>query len=90
MVTDMEIMPTLIEWLTWLKNLKAELRLKRIMIDCSATEIGAIRSVFGDEVDILLCHWHVWRAWDKNMKKEVGFRLINESILASNKKIHLG
>lgn len=63
-------MPTLVKWLTWVKNTK-QLKVKRIMVDCSATEIGAIKAVFGDEMNILLCHWHIWRAWDKNMKKEV-------------------
>ncbi|KAI8889599.1 hypothetical protein K501DRAFT_315026 [Backusella circina FSU 941] len=66
----MEIMPTIVQWLTWIKE-KRHLNVKRIMVDCSATEIGAIKSVFGNQVNVLLCHWHIWRAWEKNMKKEV-------------------
>ncbi|RCH85252.1 hypothetical protein CU097_000999, partial [Rhizopus azygosporus] len=38
------------------------------MIDCSSTETGAIRDVFEDSVQVLLCHWHIWRAWDSKLK----------------------
>ncbi|KAG1141339.1 hypothetical protein G6F36_015709 [Rhizopus arrhizus] len=41
------------------------------MIDCSPTEIGAIRSVFGDAVQVLLCHWHIKRAWETHIKKDI-------------------
>ncbi|SAL97502.1 hypothetical protein [Absidia glauca] len=40
------------------------------LIDCSTTEIYAILEVFGDTVDILLCHWHIKRAWDSHIKKD--------------------
>ncbi|KAG1046890.1 hypothetical protein G6F43_010640 [Rhizopus delemar] len=46
-ITDREVLSTLEQWLTWLKS-TFTLKLKKIMIDCSPTEIGAIRSVFGD------------------------------------------
>ncbi|KAG2229138.1 hypothetical protein INT48_008090 [Thamnidium elegans] len=38
------------------------------MIDCSPTEISAIKQVFRDEVHILLYHWHIKRAWEKHIK----------------------
>lgn len=41
------------------------------MVDCSPTEIRAIREVFGDDVRIHLCHWHIKRAWEAHIKKDV-------------------
>ncbi|KAG1052337.1 hypothetical protein G6F43_005510 [Rhizopus delemar] len=40
------------------------------MIDCRLTEIGAIRSIFGDAVQVLICHWHIKRAWESHIKKD--------------------
>ncbi|GAA5798440.1 hypothetical protein HPULCUR_003843 [Helicostylum pulchrum] len=40
------------------------------MIDCSSTEIAAIKEVL-PSVSILLCHWHVKRTWETNIKKEI-------------------
>lgn len=40
------------------------------MIDCSQTEISAISEAF-PEVNISLCHWHIKRAWETNIKKQV-------------------
>ncbi|CEP08726.1 hypothetical protein, partial, partial [Parasitella parasitica] len=40
------------------------------MIDCSPTEIAAIKEVF-PSVDILLCHWHIKRAWEAHIRKDV-------------------
>jgi hypothetical protein len=47
--------PKLDEWLSWIKE-NNNVNVNRIMIDCSPTEIAAIRQVF-DDVAILLCHW---------------------------------
>lgn len=69
-VTDREIIPTLEQWLTWLKTNFA-LKLKTIMIDCSATEVTAIKNVFNNDVQVLLCHWHIKRAWETNIKQKV-------------------
>jgi hypothetical protein len=41
------------------------------MIDCSKTEIAAIRQVFGQEVFVLLCHWNIRRGWEKNIKIQI-------------------
>ncbi|CEG76618.1 hypothetical protein RMATCC62417_11490 [Rhizopus microsporus] len=41
------------------------------MIDCSSAEIAAIRDVFEGSAQILLCHWHIWRAWDSKLKAVV-------------------
>ncbi|KAL9540247.1 hypothetical protein MBANPS3_009795 [Mucor bainieri] len=42
------------------------------MINCSATEVAAIKKVFeNDDVSILLCHWHIKRAWEVNLKKHI-------------------
>lgn len=41
------------------------------MIDCSVTEISAIKEVFPNNVNILLCHWHIKRAWESHIKKDV-------------------
>ncbi|KAG1040313.1 hypothetical protein G6F43_012307 [Rhizopus delemar] len=69
-ITDREVLSTLEQWLTWLKS-TFTLKIKKIMIDCSPTEIGAIRSVFGDVVQVLLCHWHIKRAWETHIKKDI-------------------
>ncbi|PHZ17466.1 uncharacterized protein RHIMIDRAFT_243532 [Rhizopus microsporus ATCC 52813] len=68
-VTDNEIIPTLHQWLSWLKD-SFNLNVKRIMVDCSPTEFAAIREV-SDNVDILLCHWHIKRAWETHIKRGV-------------------
>jgi hypothetical protein len=42
------------------------------MIDCSDTETLAINLAFEDSpVTILYCYWHLWEAWDVNIKKKV-------------------
>lgn len=69
-ITNAEFTNIIQEWLTWVKNLH-ELKVKSIMIDCSAAEIAAIKEAFGSQVSILLCHWHIQRAWEKNMKTMV-------------------
>lgn len=70
-ITSHEIVPTLKTWLEWL-NSNLTLRVKRIMIDCSPTEIRAIKEVFdNNNVDILLCHWHIKRAWETHIKRDV-------------------
>ena len=69
-ITDREVIPTLSSWLNWLKT-NFILKVKRIMIECSPTEIAAINEVFGDNVSILLCHWHIKRAWETHLKKLV-------------------
>jgi hypothetical protein len=48
------------------------------MIDCSKAEIGAIRETFGNDVSVLLCHWHIKRAWEKKIKSEIR---VNQSTL---------
>lgn len=70
MLTSNETIPNLVKWFTFIKE-SANLNVKRIMIDCSTTEIGAIREVFGGSADVLLCHWHIKRAWDTRIKKDV-------------------
>ncbi len=43
------------------------------MVDCSPTEIAAIKEVFAN-VDILLCHWHMKCAWETHIKRDVSFK----------------
>jgi hypothetical protein len=69
-VTDAEKTTVLAQWLDWVKQSAPSLSVKRIMIDCSATEIAAIKCTFGDDVQILLCHWHIKRSWKTHLKKE--------------------
>ncbi|CEI88591.1 hypothetical protein RMCBS344292_02974 [Rhizopus microsporus] len=66
----METIPTLHQWLTWVKT-NFSLNVKRIMIDCSSAETAEIRDVFEDSVQILLCHWHIWHASDSKLKAVV-------------------
>ncbi|ORE06597.1 hypothetical protein BCV72DRAFT_262645 [Rhizopus microsporus var. microsporus] len=60
-VTDHEIIPTLRQWLNWLKD-NVNLNVKRIMVDCSPTEIAAIREVFDN---------HIKRSWETHIKRDV-------------------
>ncbi|EIE89847.1 hypothetical protein RO3G_14558 [Rhizopus delemar RA 99-880] len=69
-ITDHEVLSTSEQWLTSLKS-TFTLKLKKIIIDCSLTEVGAIRSVFGDAVQVLLCHWYIKRAWETHIKKDI-------------------
>ncbi|OAD65926.1 hypothetical protein PHYBLDRAFT_175667 [Phycomyces blakesleeanus NRRL 1555(-)] len=59
---------TIARWLNWLKDTNS-LKVKWIMIDCSPIEQKAIRDTFGLSVQILLCHWHIKRAWESHVKK---------------------
>jgi hypothetical protein len=70
-VTDAERTSILVQWFTWLKTQLGPLSVKKIMIDCSATEISAIKETFGSDVSILLCHWHIKRAWEKHLKTNI-------------------
>lgn len=67
-VNSIESSPTISKWLEWLKS-TLNLNVKRMMIDCSPTEQMAIRQVFGNSVKILLCHWHIRKAWDDHIRK---------------------
>lgn len=69
-MTDAEKTTVLAQWLDWIKQSVPGLNVERIMIGCSATEIAAIKCTFGDDVQILLCHWHIKRAWKTHLKKE--------------------
>lgn len=69
-VTNREVTAVLVKWLEWVKE-SADISPKRVMIDCSATEIQALRQVFSVNIDILLCHWHIKRAWEKHIKTDV-------------------
>lgn len=51
-------------------NQNHELNVKRIMIDCAPAEIAAIRQEM-PHVQILLCHWHIVRAWDSHILSDV-------------------
>ncbi|KAI7860274.1 hypothetical protein BDC45DRAFT_431092, partial [Circinella umbellata] len=52
---------TISRWLSWLK-FGCGFYPQRIMINCSVTEMYAILSTFGTEVQVLVCHWHIRRA----------------------------
>ncbi|CEP19022.1 hypothetical protein [Parasitella parasitica] len=67
-ITSVKCSPTIERFLSWLKN-NNNLKLKRIMTDCSATEQRAIISSFGSTIQIFLCHWHLQKAWEDHIKK---------------------
>ena len=54
-ITNSESSFTISRWLSWLK-FECGFYPKRIMIDCSVTEMDAILSTFGTEVQVLVCH----------------------------------
>lgn len=77
MITNSETTVSVASWFEWLKSV-INFVPKSIMIDCSPVEINAINQVYGDVVQVLLCHWHIKRAWEKHIKKmvsEFGFIL---------------
>jgi hypothetical protein len=61
LITNREVTPILAKWLNWIKK-NTNVNPQRIVIDCSTTEIEALRQAFSGQVDILLCHWHIKRA----------------------------
>ena len=71
MVTNTETQNPIARWLTWLKECLQLPCNFNFMIDCSATEMAAISSVFG-EPQIKLCHWHMLRA----MRSQAGSKII--------------
>ncbi|CEG68003.1 hypothetical protein RMATCC62417_04342 [Rhizopus microsporus] len=84
-ITDMETIPTLHQWLTWIKT-NFSLNVKRIMIDCSSAETAAIRSVFEGSAQTLLCHWHIKRAWkptSRETKSTHNTKLVRDRVRAN-------
>lgn len=57
-------------WLNWLKD-ELDFTAGAIMIDNSDIEIRAIRDSYGEDANIYLCHWHILRAWRKNLVYKV-------------------
>ncbi|KIJ24133.1 hypothetical protein M422DRAFT_275152 [Sphaerobolus stellatus SS14] len=54
----------------WLEKLR-----ETIMIDCSDPEALGICSAFPELViHILYCYWHLWKAWDANIKDKLVFK----------------
>ncbi|OAD81225.1 hypothetical protein PHYBLDRAFT_161848 [Phycomyces blakesleeanus NRRL 1555(-)] len=70
--TRIYLITTLSQWLSWVKS-NCSLRVKRVMIDCSPVEIGALEEVFGQLVQVLLCYWHIKRAWEMYIKKDINY-----------------
>lgn len=70
-ITDAETSTVIAQWFKWVQEAVGELSVNQIMIDCSQTEVAAIRQAFGSSVSILLCHWHIKRSWEKHLKSKV-------------------
>ncbi|KAG2216418.1 hypothetical protein INT45_001375 [Circinella minor] len=78
MITNSQAQYPILYWLQWLKDEHGYVP-SRVMIDDSDTEIAAINKAYNtvnddvssgtytDNVKILICHWHVLRAWKKNI-----------------------
>ncbi|KAI7858079.1 hypothetical protein BDC45DRAFT_477841 [Circinella umbellata] len=78
MITNSQAQYPILYWLKWLKDEHGYIP-SRVMIDAFDTEIIAITKVYNyvhddpstnifiDKVKILICHWHVFRAWKKNI-----------------------
>lgn len=75
LITNREVTPILAKWLNWIKK-NTNVNPQRIVIDCSTTEIEALRQAFSGQVDILLCHWHIKRAWEKHLKTDASYLLL--------------
>lgn len=76
MITTCETQYPIIQWLRWLAS-KINFRPQNWMIDCSDTEIAAIRSVHGPDVSIFICHWHVTQAVIKQSKEKLSSKETN-------------
>jgi hypothetical protein len=70
MITNAETQYPIQFWLQWLHD-SFGFRPRHFMIDNSDAEIAGIRSVFGETVPILLCHWHILKNWKKNIAMKV-------------------
>ena len=70
MITSTETMLPLEEWLRWLNNAVPFERSPIFMIDCSKTEVAAIKSVF-PESNIRFCHWHFFRALSSQANNKI-------------------
>jgi hypothetical protein len=85
MITNTDSQYPIASWLKWLHESHG-FNPKQIMIDNSDTEMAAITSAFGDSVQILICHWHILRAWKKNIAQKVmvkpGVRKISAEVVA--------
>ena len=57
-------------WLKWIKE-ETRFQPQTIMIDNSNIEMAEIRSAYGESVQVLIWHWHIKRAWCKNLAKKV-------------------
>ncbi|CAO3591984.1 unnamed protein product [Absidia cylindrospora] len=88
MLTSNEYTTTIGSWLKWIRT-TINTNVQRIMIDCSSAEISAIKSAFpgddGQVVSILLCHWHIKRAWEHNLKQYVKGNSNNETMFLRSK-----
>jgi hypothetical protein len=41
------------------------------MIDNSDAEMAGIKDAYGENVKVVLCHWHILKAWRQRVVKEV-------------------
>lgn len=71
MITNHLYIPVMAEWLKWLVVIGCGSEADTIMIDRDAAKISAIKEVFGNQVKILLCHWHLKRSWERKIKSTV-------------------
>lgn len=69
LIMDKDIIPTLEQWLFWLKQ-TFQLNVKKVMIDHCPNQVDIIHKVF-NEVVIELCHWDMKRAWEKHINTNV-------------------
>ena len=70
MLTNSETHYPIVSWLQWVRD-TVMFSPTQVMIDNSDTEIKALRIVFGENTAILICHWHILRAWKKHVIKKV-------------------
>lgn len=91
-VTNFEIPRPLARWLAWLKQTLLLPNSMAFMTHCSATEMGAIETIFG-HLQIYLCHWHILRAIQTQVSKKISIphsdsgTLLSLSRNAINKQI---
>lgn len=45
------------------------------LMDCAPAEASAVHMVFGPEKLVFFCHWHVQKAWQKQLAAKVKARV---------------
>ncbi|CAD6950424.1 unnamed protein product, partial [Tilletia laevis] len=88
LLTPSETQLPLAYFLSWVTKLVPAP--KDVMVDCSVTEQAAIKITFSSSAQpprILLCQWHVVRAWEDNIKNKIKFPQLDDEGVARSRQV---